>query len=47
MNNEQKQKLIEKFLVLLTKKVEKSDIYTHPSFKTLIVAGSYADWKKT
>lgn len=46
MNNEQKQKLIEKFLVLLTKKVEKSDIYTHPSFKTLIVAGSYADWKK-
>ena len=26
MNNEQKQKLIEKFLVLLTKKVEKSEL---------------------
>lgn len=46
MTNEQKQVLIEKFIMLLKKKVELSDIYKHGAFKTFIIAGSYADWKK-
>lgn len=46
MNNEDKQKLVEQFLNLLKIKFEKSEIYSDKTFKTFIVAGSYADWLK-
>lgn len=46
MTNKEKQEKIEEFLTILKKNVKDSDIYNHPAFKSFIIAGSYADWKK-
>ena len=46
MNNEEKYRKVEMFLKILKEEIEKSKMYDDKAFKSFIIAGSYADWKK-
>ena len=46
MSNEEKYQRVEMFLKILKEEIEKSKMYYDEAFKSFIIAGSYADWKR-